>query len=506
MITYLNKHYIAYPMALSIEDMATFCKQKGFIYRSSDIYGGLAGFWDFGPKGVELLNALKTSWWKFFVQSREDIVGIDASIISHPKTWEASGHVASFGDLLLVCSKCKYKVRADHFVGEQLGISADGMIADEINHLIKDKNLRCPECKSQFKEANSFNLLFETKVGASTESHNVAYLRGETAQAMFMNFKLIADTCRMQLPFGIAQIGRCFRNEIAPRDFLFRSREFHIAEIEYFIHPAGKKCSLLTKKHLDLMLHVLTAELQTQQKTTPKKMTIQDMLKHNMFDEWHAYLLAEQYFWILSLGLSSEKLKIREHVKTELSHYSSATFDIDYGFPFGSKEIAGNANRGQYDLNQHIKFSSQKLELFDETTKQKVVPRVIEPTFGIERIFLAVLFEAYNYDKERGNVVLRLPPRLAPTKVCVFPLVNKLQEKARAVYELLKGDMSCQYDSSGSIGRRYARADELGVPYGVTIDFESLEDDSVTIRDRNTTHQRRVKIVDLKEELLKLLI
>ncbi|MBI3033039.1 glycine--tRNA ligase [Candidatus Woesearchaeota archaeon] len=492
-------------MTLSIEDMAIFCKQKGFIYRSSEIYGGLAGFWDFGPRGVELLNALKASWWKFFVQTREDIVGIDASIISHPKTWEASGHVAHFGDLLLVCSKCKYRVRADHFVGEQLGIAADGMIADEINKTIKEKKLVCPQCKGAFKEANSFNLLFETKVGASTETHNVAYLRGETAQAMFMNFKLIADTCRMQLPFGIAQLGRCFRNEIAPRDFLFRSREFHIAEIEYFLHPDNKHCLLLGKRQLQLPVQVLDTSTQAKGQETLKKMTIQDMIKKNMLEEWHGYFLAEQYLWLLSLGLSPGKLKIRQHVKTELSHYSSATFDIDYAFPFGSKEIAGNANRGQYDLGQHMKFSREKLELFDEASKQKVVPCVIEPTFGLERVFLAILFESYHDDKERGNIILALKPSLAPIKIGVFPLVNKLQEKARAVHALLKDDFPSQYDSSGSIGRRYARADELGIPYCITIDFESLEDDSVTIRDRNTTQQKRVKIVDVKKELYNLI-
>ena len=435
------------------------------------------------------------------MQNREDVVGIDASIISHPKTWEASGHLESFGDLMLVCSKCKLKVRADHFIEEKLRLQADGMIADEINHLIKEHNLKCPECKSAFKEANNFNLLFETKVGASHESHNVAYLRGETAQAMFMNFKLIADTCRMQLPFGIAQIGKCFRNEISPRDFLFRSREFHIGELEYFIHPDETKCLLLTDKQLTLEVQILDAKTQNSGKKDLKKVTIQTMIEKKMLDEWHGYFLAEQFLWLTSLGINSEKLKIREHVKTELSHYSSATFDIDYEFPFGSKEIAGNANRGQYDLNQHMKHSKEKLDFFDEATKQKVIPRVIEPTFGVERIFLAVLFDAYYDDKERGNILLKLHPKLAPVQVGIFPLVNKLNEKSREVFDLLKTDFVCIYDKSGSIGRRYARADELGIPVNITIDFETLEDASVTIRDRNTTKQKRIKLVDLHNEL-----
>jgi glycyl-tRNA synthetase len=490
-------------MALSIKDLATFCKKKGFVYPSSEIYGGIAGFWDFGPLGVEMFNSLKSSWWKHFVQSREDIVGLDGSIISHPKTWEASGHLESFGDLMLICSKCKHKVRADHFIEEKLNKSADGMIADEINNLIKKKGLKCPQCNSGFKEASDFNLMFETKVGASAESHNVAYLRGETAQAMFMNFKLVAETSRMQLPFGIAQIGRCFRNEISPRDFLFRSREFHIGEIEYFINPKDKKCKLLEKEHLNLSVNLLDATTQDKGKVTTKTTTIKDMIKKKMLNEWHGYFLAEQYLWFLSLGLNSKKLKVREHVKTELSHYSSATFDIDYLFPFGSKEIAGNANRGQYDLTQHIKHSKQKLDLFDEINKEKVVPAVIEPTFGMERVFLALLFDSYNDDKKRGNIVLKLNKKITPVQVAVFPLVNKLNDKARNVYEMLKDIFVCQYDKGGSVGRRYARADEIGIPLCLTIDFQTLEDNTLTLRDRDSAKQVRVKVNELKDSLFR---
>jgi glycyl-tRNA synthetase len=486
---------------LKIEEMAAFCKKKGFVYRSSEIYGGYSGFFDFGPLGVEMFNALKADWWKYFVQNNGNMVGIDASIISHPKTWEASGHLDSFGDLLLVCSKCKDKLRADHFIEDELDTVADGLDIPAINALLEKHKLVCPKCKSKFQELKDFNLLFPTKIGASEDSKSDAYLRGETAQGIFMDFKQIADTSRMKLPFGIAQVGRCFRNEISPRDFLFRCREFHIGEFEFFIHPDEKKCPELTKEQLALKLKVLTAETQDKGKKDLTDMTIKEMLKKKKLGEWHAYWLAEQYSWFMKIGLSAKNLKVREHVNTELSHYSSATLDFDYQFPFGSKEISGNANRGQYDLKQHMKHSKQKIELFDEESKKKVIPRVIEPTFGMERIFMALLYEAYQDDKERGNVVLKLNPKLAPIKVVVLPLVNKVGDKAKVVYNSLRRELVSSYDKSGSVGRRYARADEQGIPYCVTVDF----DEGVTIRDRDSTKQIRVDEKDLVEVLEKLL-
>jgi len=485
---------------ISIEEMSTFCKKKGFIYRSSDIYGGYAGFFDYGPLGVELFNAIKASWWKFFVHNHSNMVGIDASIISHPKTWEASGHLDSFGDLLLVCSKCKSKYRADHFIEEKLDVVADGMEADAVNKIIIEKKLSCPLCKGKFNELKDFNLLFETSVGASKDTSSKAFLRGETAQGIFMDFKQIAETSRVKLPFGIAQVGRCFRNEISPRDFIFRSREFHIGEFEFFIHPDEKKCPSLTKAHLALKLNVLDAKTQDKGKKDLKEMTIKEMLKKKMLDEWHAYWLAEQYNWLLSIGISPKSLKVREHVSNELSHYSSATLDIDYAFPFGSKELLGIANRGQYDLNQHIKHSKQKLELFDEESKKKVVPRVIEPTFGMERVFLAVLYEAYKDDKKRGNIVLKLDSSLTPIKLGILPLVNKNREKAEAIFDKVKTEFVSFYDKAGSVGRRYARADEQGVPYCVTVDF----DEGVTIRDRDSTKQIRISEDELIPTLHKL--
>jgi len=490
---------------ISIEELAVFCKSKGFVYQSSEIYNGFAGFWDYGPLGVELFNNLKQHWWKHFVQSQENMVGIEASIISHPRVWKASGHVDNFGDLILACSKCNNKLRADHFIEDQLKINADGMKANEINTLIEKNKLSCPKCKGTFKELKNFNLLFSTMVGAEEGKGNVAYLRGETAQAMFTDFKLIADTARVKLPFGVAQIGRCFRNEIAPRDFMFRSREFTIAEFEFFIHPKLFNCDLLEDEHRAVALRLLDAETQTQGKKDLTDTSIQNMIKRKKLDEWHAYWLSEQLLWFYSIGLRKEDLKIREHTKNELSHYSSATFDIDFAFPFGSKEIAGNANRGQYDLTQHMNESKEKLELFDEDSKEKVIPRVIEPTFGMDRIFLAALTTAYNDDKERGNIVLKLHPKLAPVKVGIFPIVNKIKDDAKKIFNELKNEFVCQFDTSGSIGRRYARADEIGIPFCVTVDFEYKENGTVTIRNRDTTEQVRIRAESLIVVLRKLL-
>ncbi|MBW3012502.1 glycine--tRNA ligase [Candidatus Woesearchaeota archaeon] len=471
-------------MVKNIEEIAVFCKKKGFVYPSSLIYGGFSGFWDYGPLGVELFNSIKAHWWKFFVQDREEMVGLDASVISHPKTWVASGHVASFSDVSVKCKKCK---KQSHLDRADLG------------------KVKCEFCGGELDEstAKDLNLLFKTTVGPSDGVD--AYMRGETAQGIFLDFKLIADTARVKLPFGVAQIGKCFRNEIAPRDFLFRSREFTIGEFEFFIHPDQKKCALLDKEHIDVELRLLDAETQVAGKDDLKKTTIGKMLKEERLGEWHAYWLAEQMLWFKGLGLDMSKIKIREHKKTELSHYSSATFDLDYEYPFGSKEIAGNANRGQYDLGQHMKVSKEKLEIFDEATKSKIVPRVIEPTFGMDRVFLAALIGAYNDDKERGNIVLKLPANIAPVKVGVFSLVNKLNDQARDVYNFLRKDFTCQFDSSGSIGRRYARADEIGVPYCVTLDFDSEKNKDVTIRDRDSTEQVRIKIDELKEKLAKLI-
>lgn len=467
---------------LTIEDLANFCKRKGFIFKSSEIYGGFAGFWDYGPLGAELFNNLKQDFWKFFVHQKENMLGIEASIISHPRTWKASGHLASFSDIAVTCKKCKKSTKIDK---SELG------------------KVKC-DCGGEYQSQGEFNLMFKTSVGALNPTE--AYLRGETAQAMFMDFKLAQETSRKQIPFGILQVGRCFRNEIAPRDFIFRSREFTIGEFEFFIHPEEKSCSSLKKSHLSLKIKLLDGETQEKGQSKIKETTIEKMLKENKLDEWHAYWLAEQLIWLSRFGLS-EKLKVREHMKSELSHYSSATFDIDYEFPFGSKEICGIANRSQYDLTQHAKESSQSLEIFDEKTKKKVIPRVIEPTFGMDRIFLAILCNSYYEDKKRENIILKLPNFLAPNKASVFPLISdpKLEKISKEIYTRLKEDFKISLDETGSIGKRYARNDEIGTPFCITIDEATLKDKSITIRNRDTTKQIRVKINNLKETLSSLI-
>jgi len=465
---------------ITIEEISNFCKAKGFVFRSSEIYGGISGFWDFGPLGVELFNNIKKEWWKFFVYEKENVVGIDASIISHPRTWKASGHIANFNDVAVMNKKTKQAMKIDK---------------SEVEKFTKEN----PDWEVQ----GEFSLMFKTKVGALNAEE--AYLRGETAQGMFLDFKLVQQTSRMQLPFGIAQIGTCFRNEIAPRDFLFRSREFHIGEFEFFINPEEKKCDLLDEEHLNVEFNFLDEETQKENKETLKKVKMKDILKKGKLEEWHAYWLAEMILWLKSVGLT--EIKIREHTKEELSHYSSATFDIDYEYPFGSKEIGGIANRGQYDLTQHQNESKENMEIFDEKYGKKVLPKVIEPTLGIERIFLAILTKAYHYDKERENVVLKLPPKLAPIKAAIFPIVKK-EEFEKICFDILKDlkkEWNVFYDKSGSIGRRYSRNDEIGTPFCITIDEDSLKGKDVTIRDRDTKKQIRVKISELKETLKKLI-
>jgi len=322
-----------------------------------------------------------------------------------------------------------------------------------------------------------------------------------------MDFKLVMETARQKLPFGIAQIGRCFRNEIAPRDFLFRSREFNIGEFEFFIHPKETKCELLSKNQLNVKMNFLDEETQLKKSEELKPSSINDLLKKKKLGEWHAYWLAEQLIWFKEIGLKMENIKVREHTKDELSHYSSATFDMDYLFPFGSSEIAGNANRGQYDLIQHAKESKQKMEIFDEKSGEKIIPRVIEPTFGMERVFLAVITDGYNFDKDRDNIVLKISPKLAPYKAAILPIIKKGEQGkiAKEVYDDLRKDFHCYWDDGGSIGRRYSRQDEIGTPMCITIDDDSIKNKTVTIRDRNTTKQIRVKIEDVKEVVEKVI-
>lgn len=464
---------------ISIEELATFCKRKGFVYQSGDIYGGFAGFWDFGHVGSELKNNIKRQWWNFHVRQREDIVGIDGSIITHPQVWKASGHVDSFSDIFVICKKCKKPGKVDK---NELG------------------KVKCPNCGGDFEEkgAKEFKLMFKTNIGESGES----YLRPETAQLIFTNFKAVQDNARMKLPFGIAQVGKAFRNEIAPRDFLFRSREFEQMEIEYFTKPK-QKCDY---KVPDIKVLIYSEEHQKKNKE-PDLMKISEALKKGIIKkDWHAYWLATELKWFFDLGADPNNFRLRQHEKEELSHYSLDTWDLEYKFPFGWKELEGIADRSNYDLSQHEKFSKQDLKIFDEELKEKVLPYVIcEPSLGVERTFLVFMFDAYFYDNARNNIVLKLHPKLAPIKAAIFPIVKKpeFEKFAKQVFEELGKEWNVIYDKSGSIGRRYSRNDEIGTPFCITIDQDSLKKKDVTIRDRDTTKQVRVKIKDLKKVLRK---
>ncbi|MBI2663760.1 glycine--tRNA ligase [Candidatus Woesearchaeota archaeon] len=490
---------------LSIEELAAFCKRKGFVYPNSEIYGGMSGFFDYGPLGVELKNKIKAEWWKAHVSRRQDVAGMDGSIIANPKIWEASGHVENFTDLMLSCLKCGHKERADHMVEDKLKIQTEGLSADDLNRLIKKHKIKCSRCGSDVKAPQQFNLMFETNVGPS-EDKNIAYLRPETAQLIFANFRLVQENARMKLPFGIAQIGKAFRNEISPRDFLFRCREFEIMELEYFVHPYKVNECDSVKEYEMHEFSVLTSEMQ-HKKEKARKITVKSMLSRKLILPWHAYWLAFEHKWLTGLGVKAENLRIRQHVENEKSHYATDTWDLEYAFPFGWKELEGIANRGDYDLQQHIKKSGKDLSVFDEEQKTKVVPHAVaEPSLGVDRMFLVFLLEAYEYDRKRENVVLKLHPKLAPIDAAVFPLVSNkdnVVKLAKKVYEQLKEEFNCFFDKAGSVGRRYARMDEIGTPYCITVDFDSLKKNDVTIRDRNTTSQVRVKIKDLNAELRK---
>src|SRR3989344_99932 len=437
-------------MTLTIAEMATFCKKKGFVYPNSEIYGGISGFLDYGHLGSELKNNLKQEWWKFHVHSREDIVGIDGAIITHPKVWVASGHVESFADIMLECTKCSERYRGDQLIEEALKISVDGMKAAEINRLVKENRIVCKNCGSALSEASSFNLMFSTEIGPAGGLRS--YLRPETAQLIFANFKLVTEHARLKLPFGIAQVGKAFRNEISPRDFLFRCREFEQMEIEYFIHPKqSDECPYL-KELEELEVNVYSAEMQEKNKPHGKMKLKEAVKKGVIKTPWHAYFLGLEISWFASLGCNKENLRIRKHLQSEKSHYALDTWDLEYKFPFGWKELLGMANRTDFDLSAHMKHSKKDLSIFDEDTKEKVVPHVVcEPSLGVDRAFLVFLFDAYNYDETRGNVVLKLHPRLAPIKVGIFTLVNKVEGEARKVYDSLKKSFHCFYDKSGSI-------------------------------------------------------
>lgn len=470
---------------LTIEEMSKFCKRVGLVFPSGELYGGLAGFWDYGAIGVELKNNLKTQWWKYHVHARDDIVGIDGSIITHPSVWKASGHVDSFVDIAVVCKECKNKSKVD-------------------KHELE--GAKCEKCGGDFENKGEFNPMFTTNVGPIKEDSQLAYLRPETAQLIFANFKQVNDTNRLKLPFGIAQVGKSYRNEIAPRNFLFRCREFEQMEIEYFIHPDNTKdCPYEIQ---DLEIAVYSSEMQEKDKE-PKVMKISEALKKKVIKlPWHAFWLSTELNWFKSLGANMDNFRIRQHISTEKSHYATDTWDLEYNFPFGWKELQGIADRGTYDLTEHQKVSKKSLEIFDEESGKKILPMVVsEPSLGVERAFLVFLFDAYTTN-DKGEIVLKLNPKLSPVKAAIFPLIKKDEKQvatARGLYESLRVEFNVSYDVSGSIGKRYARNDEIGTPYCIVADSQTVEDDTVTIRDRDTTEQKRVAASEVKDTLRKLI-
>ncbi len=455
----------------TLDQLVALCKRRGFIFPGSEIYGGLANTYDFGPLGVELLRNIKNYWWQNFVTHRPEIYGLDTSILMSPKVWQASGHTASFTDVLIDCKSCQSRTRADHIIENYFAKKGpekkvEGLSTDELSKIIKDNQIKCPTCGNHdWTEPRNFNLLFETQIGIVKESESTAYLRGEIAQGMFVNFKNVLNTMRPKLPFGLAQSGKAFRNEITLGNFIFRTLEFNLAEFEYFFDP----------------------------KTTKWE---------DIFENWKA----QMYEFALSVGLSKDNLRWRTHTDEERSHYSTRTEDLDYNFPFGGfKEMFGLAYRSDYDLKNHMEKSGVDLQYIDpHDNKNRFIPHVVEPTFGVNRIFLAILAESYT--ESDGKIILKLPKHLAPYKVAVFPLLaNKpeLVDKAQKVYDMLNPNFAADWDSRGNIGKRYASQDEIGTPYCITIDFETLEDDTVTIRDRDTGDQTRIKIDKLTDHLNK---
>ena len=432
----------------TLDEVVALCKRRGFIFPSSEIYGGVGSTYDYGHYGVLLKNNVKAEWWRSMLQERDDIVAIDSAIIQHPRVWEASGHLAGFTDPLVDCRTCKLRFRADKLEDAQCGRKPSKRPGEG------------PDC--ELTDAREFNLMFETHVGPVVDSASIAYLRPETAQGIFINFKNVLQFARVKPPFGIAQIGKSFRNEITTGNFIFRTREFEQMEMEFFVPPGEAQ-------------------------------------------RWHEHWMQERMRWYTDLGIRPENLTLRPHGPDELSHYSSATSDIEYRFPMGFSELEGIANRGDFDLTQHAEHSGEKLEYFDQQTKERYVPHVIEPAAGVDRAMLAFIVDAYDTEEVEGRqrTVLRLHPRIAPIKVAVLPLVSKegMAERAREIFESIRGRIPAEFDEGGSIGKRYRRQDEIGTPWGVTVDGQTLEDDTVTLRDRDSLEQVRVPVDGLADAL-----
>ena len=452
-------------MEYSMDKIVSLAKARGFVYPGSEIYGGLANSWDYGNLGVELKNNIKKAWWDKFIKQSRYNVGIDAAILMNPRTWEASGHIGGFSDPLMDCKECHERFRADKLIEEwaeennyELTSSVDGWTKEAMKEFVDEHNIKCPSCGAHnFTDIRQFNLMFKTFQGVTEDAKNTVYLRPETAQGIFVNFKNVARTSRKKLPFGIGQIGKSFRNEITPGNFIFRIREFEQMELEFFCKPGT-----------DL--------------------------------EWFEYWRSFCYNWLINLGIKEEDIRARDHDKEELSFYSKATTDLEFKFPFGWGELWGIADRTDYDLTQHQEFSGQDMTYFDDETGEKYIPYVIEPSLGADRVTLAFLCAAYDEEEiGEGDVrtVMHFHPALAPVKIGVLPLSKKLNDKALEIYDELSKKYYCEFDDRGNIGKRYRRQDEIGTPFCVTIDFETEEDGKVTVRDRDTMEQVRIDISEL---------
>ena len=452
-------------MEYSMDKIVSLAKARGFVYPGSEIYGGLANSWDYGNLGVELKNNIKKAWWDKFIKQSRYNVGIDAAILMNPRTWEASGHIGGFSDPLMDCKECHERFRADKLIEEwaeennyELTSSVDGWTKEAMKEFVDEHNIKCPSCGAHnFTDIRQFNLMFKTFQGVTEDAKNTVYLRPETAQGIFVNFKNVARTSRKKIPFGIGQIGKSFRNEITPGNFIFRIREFEQMELEFFCKPGT-----------DL--------------------------------EWFEYWRSFCYNWLINLGIKEEDIRARDHDKEELSFYSKATTDLEFKFPFGWGELWGIADRTDYDLTQHQEFSGQDMTYFDDETGEKYIPYVIEPSLGADRVTLAFLCAAYDEEEiGEGDVrtVMHFHPAIAPVKIGVLPLSKKLNDKALEIYDELSKKYYCEFDDRGNIGKRYRRQDEIGTPFCVTIDFETEEDGKVTVRDRDTMEQVRIDISEL---------
>jgi glycyl-tRNA synthetase len=451
----------------AFDKIVSHVRVAGFVFQGSEIYGGLANTWDYGPLGVELVNNIKQAWWKKFVQEIPNNVGLDSAILMNPKVWEASGHLATFTDPLMDCKVCKTRHRADQLIeGFDKSINPGGWDNDKMQNFIKDKQIKCPQCGSKdFTDIRKFQLMFKTFQGVIEDDKSTIFLRPETAQGIFVNFKNIQRSTRKKIPFGVAQIGKSFRNEITPGNFTFRTREFEQMELEFFTKPG------------------------------------EDL---KWYEYWKKYCMT----WLYDLNIKPENLRMREHDAAELSHYSKGTSDIEYSFPFGWGELWGIADRTNFDLTQHMKFAKENMEYLDPETNEKYIPYVIEPSLGVTRLALALMCEAYDEEvikEDDTRIVMRLHPVLAPYKAAIFPLSKQLNQKANEVYSMLSKHFMVEYDEAGSIGKRYRRQDAIGTPLCITYDFESEATSSVTVRERDSMSQVRVEIKDLVEHIKKYL-